>query len=409
MSPEMMHDPPDIDPREHAIESRHWGACSCHLVRHEGRYYAWMAAAADRPLVYPMVDEAAARSFLDDWQAANLLHTPWDKTVVHVFLLDPGRGPEIADTRGRATASAGDTGGRARIIYHSAVIDVEDDGIWVASYEDTEDDDEPGDTRHDALCTPVRFDDLGPAFDAFAARAERAAGRVERERVSTVPEVVAAVLRYRAAEARATAARARVGDAVRRAEPRLRAARSISPLASAVGVSREFLYRVLAGDEWTWPSGRRTRPPGSRLPDTPVTTLATYTVGGHQFALVSYTDSEGAKCVAVDQNGEPGASVCDVEVSTKSLVNAGMAMASETMGQGLAAVYGRAHDSVTDLYAIMRSGERVDWPIHHDPRNQERYFAIIADCQELKDIIAVAGRRRASLKDNFGIWFRAAP
>ena len=106
MSPEMMHDPPNIDPREHAIESRHWGACSCHLVRHEGRYYAWMAAAADRPLVYSMVDEAAARGFLDDWQAANLLHTPWDKTVVHVFLLDPGRAPEIADTRGRATASA---------------------------------------------------------------------------------------------------------------------------------------------------------------------------------------------------------------------------------------------------------------------------------------------------------------
>jgi hypothetical protein len=189
---------------------------------------------------------------------------------------------------------------------------------------------------------------------------------------------------------------------------RLRAARSISPLASAIGVSREFLYRVLAGAEWIWPSGRRTRPPGSRLPDTPVTTLAAYTVGGHQFALVSYTDSAGGKCVAVDQEWEPGASVCDVEVSTKSLVNAGMTMASQTMGEGLAAVYGRAHDSVTRLYAIMRSGERVDWPIHHDPRNRERYFAGIADCQQLKDIIAVAGRRRASLMDNFGIWFRAA-
>ena len=95
MSPEMMCDPPNIDPREHAIESCHWGACSCHLVRHEGRYYVWMAAAAGRPLVYPMVDEAAARSFLDDWQAANLLHTPWDETVVHVFLLDPGRAPRL--------------------------------------------------------------------------------------------------------------------------------------------------------------------------------------------------------------------------------------------------------------------------------------------------------------------------
>ena len=409
MTPEMMRDPPNIDPREHAIESRHWGACSCYLVRHQGRYYAWMAAAADRPVVYPMAGEAAARSFLDDWQAANLLHTPWDEMVVHVFLLDPGRAPEIVDTRGRATPSAGDIGGRARIIYHSAVIDVDGDGIWVASYEDTGDGDE-ADAGRDTLHTPARFDDLGPALDAFAARAEQAADRVERGRVSTVPEVVAGVLRYRAAEARAAAARARVGDAVRRAEGRLRAARSISPLASAIGVSREFLYRVLAGDEWTWPSGRHTRPPGSRLPETPVTTHATYTVGGHQFALVSYTDSEGGKCVAVDQDGQHGASVCDVEVSTKHLINAGMAMASQTMGQGLAAVYGRAHDSVTDLYAIMRTGERVHWPTHHDPRNQERYFAVIADCQELKDIVAVAGRRRrASLKGNFGIWFRAAP
>lgn len=408
MSPEMMHDPPDIDPREHAIQSRHWGACSCHLVRHQGRYYAWMTAAAGRPLVYPMAGEAAARRFLDDWQATNLLHTPWDETVVHVFLLDPGRAPESIDTSGRATASGGGTGGRARIVYHSAVINVDGDGIWVASYQDTEDD-EAGDTDRDVLGTSARFDDLGPALDAFAARAEQAADLVERGRVSTVPEVVAGVLRYRAAEARAAAARARVGDAVRRAEGRLRAARSISPLASAIGVSREFLYRVLAGDEWTWPGGRRARPPGSRLPDTPVTTHATYTVGGHQFVLVSYTDSEGGKCVAVDQDGQHGASVCDVEVSPKHLVNAGMAMASKTMGQGLAAVYGRAHDSVTGLYAIMRGGERVNWPIHHDPRNAERYFAVIADCQELKDIVAVAGRRRTSLKDNFGIWFRAAP
>ena len=401
MSPEMMHDPPDIDPCEHAIESRHWGARSCHLVRHEGRYYAWMAAAADRPLVYPMVDEAAARSFLDDWQAANLLHTPWDKTVVHVFLLNPGRGPGAQEVRAARDAGLRGGGGVTGILYDSAVVEVEGDGIWVASYDGTAEDNGPR--------SLARFDELGAALDTFAAWAERAAGRVERDRTGRYPDLVAGILRYRATDARMITARGKLGDAVRRNEERIRAERSIASVAHAIGVSREFLYRVLAGDEWTWPSGRRTRPPGSRLPDTPVTTLATHTVGGHQFALVSYTDSEGAKCVAVDQDGEPGASVCDVEVSTKSLVNAGMAMASETMGQGLAAVYGRAHDSVTDLYAIMRSGERVDWPIHHDPRNQERYFAVIVDCQELKDIIAVAGRRRASLKDNFGIWFRAAP
>ena len=393
-----MGDPPGIDPYAYAIESRHWGTSSCHLVRHEGRYYAWLAGPDGDPLVYPMPGEAAARGFLDDWQATNLLHTRWDEMVVHIFLLDPGQGPQNANTLG---------GGGARIIYHSAVIDVEGDGIWVASYEDTANGHDSGD--HRGICMAARFTDLGPALHAFAARAEQAAGRVERDRVSTVPDVVAGVLRYRAAEARATAARATVGDAVRRSEQELRAARSISPLAGAVGISREFLYQVLAGDEWTWPCGPRTRPPGSRRPDTPVTTLATYTVDSHQFALVSYTDTAGGKCVAVDQDGERGAAVCDVEVSAKNLVNAGMMMASETMGQGLAAVYGRAHDSVTGLYAVMRSGERVAWPIHYDLRNQERYFAVIADCQHLKDIVAVAGRRRTSLKANFGIWFRAVP
>jgi hypothetical protein len=398
MSPDAMGDPPDIDPYASAIESRHWGTSSCHLVRHEGRYYAWLVGADGDPLVYPMTGEAAARGFLDDWQAANLLHTRWDEMLVHIFLLDPGQGPQDANTPGR---------GSARIIYHSAVIDVEGDGIWVASYEDTADGHDGDD--HCGIGMAARFTDLGPALHAFAAHAEQAADRVERDRVSTVPDVVAGVLRYRAAEARVTAARATVGDTLRRSEQALRAARSMSPLAGAVGISREFLYRVLAGDEWTWPGGPRTRPPGSRRPDTPVTTLATYTVDSHRFALVSYTDTAGGKCVAVDQDGERGAAVCDVEISAKNLVNAGMTMASKTMGQGLAAVYGRAHDSVTGLYAVMRNGERVAWPIYYDPRNQERYFAVIADCQQLKDIVAVAGRRRTSLKGNFGIWFRAAP
>jgi len=98
-----------------------------------------------------------------------------------------------------------------------------------------------------------------------------------------VPERAAAgdMIMRRKHESRAT-----VGDAVRRSERELRAARSISPLAGAIGISREFLYRVLAGDEWTWPRGPRTRPPGSRLPDTPVTTLAACTVDGHQGALL---------------------------------------------------------------------------------------------------------------------------
>ena len=399
-----MADPPRIDPCEYALDSRYWGANACHLVRYEGRYYAWLAwagADGDPPLVYPMPGEEPARAFLDDWQAAQLLHTPWDEAVAHIFLLDPGLGPGAQQVRAPPDGLRGG-GGVTGVLYQSAVVEVEGDGIWVAGYEDPRRED--GGPR-----SLARSGDLGAALNMFAAWAERAADRVERERGSAVPDVVAGVLRYRAAEARVTAARATVGGAVRRSEQELRAARSISPLASAIGISREFLYRVLAGDEWTWPRGPRTRPPGSRLPDTPVTTLAAYTVDRHQFALVSYTDTAGGKCVAVDQDGERGPAVRDVEVSAKDLVNAGMTMASKTMGQGLAAVYGRAHDSVTGLYAVMRSGERVAWPIHYDPRNQERYFAVIADCQQLTDIVAVAGRRRTSLKRNFGIWFRAAP
>jgi len=52
------------------------------------------------------------------------------------------------------------------------------------------------------------------------------------------------------------------------------------------------------------------------------------------------------------------------------------ALMCEYLGQGVAAVYGRAHDSLTDLYAVMTNGERVSWPIHDDPRNNERYFAV---------------------------------
>jgi hypothetical protein len=202
-------------------------------------------------------------------------------------------------------------------------------------------------------------------------------------------------------------ARGKLGDAVRRNEERIRAERSIAPAAHAIGVSREFLYRVLAGDEWSWPRGRRFRPPGARLPDTPVTVLASYMVDGHQYALVSYRDTADAKRVGVDRDGEPWAALSDVQVTDRDLLAPGMCMA--TMGQGVAAVYGRAHDSVTDLYAVMTNGERVSWPIHDDPRNNERYFAVIADCQALKDIVAVAGRRRVSLRPHFAIWFRPAP
>ena len=50
-----------------------------------------------------MPGEEPARGFLDDWQAAHLLHTPWDERVAHVFLLDPGRDPGAPQVRTAVT------------------------------------------------------------------------------------------------------------------------------------------------------------------------------------------------------------------------------------------------------------------------------------------------------------------
>jgi len=57
----------------------------------------------------------------------------------------------------------------------------------------------------------------------------------------------------------------------------------------------------------------------------------------------------------------------------------------------------------------MKNGERVDWPIYDDPRNTERYFAVIADSEALADIVAAAPAGRTSLKQFFGIWFSQPP
>jgi len=84
-------------------------------------------------------------------------------------------------------------------------------------------------------------------------------------------------------------------------------------------------------------------------------------------------------------------------------------MTMATRGHGTAAIYGRVHDSVTELYAVMKNGERVDWPIYDDPRNQERYFAVIADSEALDDIVATAPAGSTSLKGFFGIWFSKPP
>jgi hypothetical protein len=66
--------PPAIDPREHAVHSRHWGVLACYLVRYQGRYSAWITGAypGDRSQVYAMPSEPAGRAFTDGWQVMNL-------------------------------------------------------------------------------------------------------------------------------------------------------------------------------------------------------------------------------------------------------------------------------------------------------------------------------------------------
>ena len=374
--------PPAIDPREHAVHSRHWGVLACYLVHYEGRYSAWITSAdpSDPSQVYGMPSEQAGRAFVVAWQATNLLHAAWgDERVASIFLLSPAT--------------------RNGILYDAAVVNVEDSGIWLACFDDTAND---GGTR-----TLGQFGDLGESLEEFAALAERAADRLDSSQAIGEPDLFAGVLRYRAATVRADAARAALGDAIRRHQPRADGGDGLHPLWHEAGLPRESLGRVLAGEEWAWPQRPVVRPPGSRLPDTPATTLATRTVDGHRFDLVSYLDTAGGRCIAIDRDGRRGASACDIQVDEQHLASAAMTMA--TRGHGTAAIYGRVHDSVTELSAVMKNRERVSWPIYDDPRSKERYFAVIADSEVLADIVAAAPTGSTSLKQFFGMWFSQPP
>jgi len=373
--------PPAIDPRAHAVHSRHWGVHACYLVSYQGRYSAWIIGAdpSDRSQVYGMPSEPAGRAFVDAWQAMNLLHTPWDERIATIFLLSPST--------------------RNGILYEAGLVNVEDSGIWLACFDDTAND---GGTH-----TLGQFGDPGEGLEEFAALADRAADRLDSQQAVGQPDLFAGVLRYRAATIRADAARAALGDAIRRHQPRADGHDDLHPLWHEAGLAWESLGRVLAGQDWAWPQRPVVRPPGSRLPDTPATTLATRTVDGHRFDLVSYLDTAGGRCIAIDRDGRRGASACDIQVDERRLASAAMTMA--TRGHGTAAIYGRVHASVTELYAVMKNGERVDWPIYDDPRNQERYFAVIADSEALADIVAAAPAGRTSLKQFFGMWFSQPP
>ncbi len=214
---------PDIDPREHAVESRSWGEeFTFHLVRYEGRYYAWTArpfAGGDH--AYEMPSEEAARRFLDAEFAFLLIGTHWGERVASVSVGDEATG---------------------RMLFSADVLDGGEDGIWLATSE------ERGEESYYVL---AGFGDLGQAVEAFAVRAEQAADVIERLDIGW-PQVAAMYLRYRAAFARAGAARAALGDTIRRSRSRIRAEHAVARVAGTVAVSRDDLYHVLAGDDWAW-------------------------------------------------------------------------------------------------------------------------------------------------------------
>jgi hypothetical protein len=105
---------PDIDPREHALESRSWGEeFAFHLVRYDGRYYAWTVRPFDDgDHAYEMPSQDAARRFLDAEFAFLLTSTEWGERV--------------------ASASVGDES-TGRMLFSADLLDGAEDGIWLAT------------------------------------------------------------------------------------------------------------------------------------------------------------------------------------------------------------------------------------------------------------------------------------
>lgn len=373
-------EPPPIDPRDHAVYSHQWGERSCYLLLYQGWYYTWITdpSVNGRPEVGRVPSEQVGRLLVDEWQARNVLRTGWGEAIEHIFLTDPGLDEQIC--------------------YHATVVDVEGSGLWLAGQGALV----AGETGY----VVGQFTELGFALTALADQAEAAADQAGRDRTLTQPDVLAGVLRSRAAKTRADVARARLGDALRarwgQDGGQAELDQGLSPALHAAGLNPETFRQVLAGREFTWPTGPVVRPPGSRRADTPVTVLAEYTVEGQQFTLECYRDSAGANCVAIVHDGHP-AVVKDVSVDERNLVSQG-SMLTSTRG-GLGAIYGRAHDSVTALYSVSTDGQRTDWPIYDDPRSGERYFAVVANPETLADIVAEAPAASTSLKGFFGMWF----
>jgi hypothetical protein len=107
---------PDIDPAEHALESRSWGAeFTFHLVRYDGRYYGWTVRPwDDGDHAYEVPSQQVAREFLDTEFAFLLTVTDWGERV--------------------ASAHVGD-GATGQILFSADVLDGAEDGIWLATSE----------------------------------------------------------------------------------------------------------------------------------------------------------------------------------------------------------------------------------------------------------------------------------
>jgi hypothetical protein len=368
-------EPPPIDPGQHRVHAQEWGDLTHQVVRHQGRYYAWLtgASAGGRPVVRAVPSEEAGRQLVDEWQAGNILRVPWAETIAHAFVMDPGPGEAVT--------------------YQAALAEVEDRGLWLACRDQT--------AAGPPSYALERFTELEPALIAFADRADLAADQAEQNPALSLPDVLAAALRYRAALTWTEVTRARLGDTLR--DHRAQAAGGgLSPVLHGTGLDRESLAPVLAGQEFAWPTGPAVRPPGSRRPDTPVTRLAEYTVAAREFTLLCYVDSAGARCVAVEHDGH-SAAVQDVEVDQRNLVSQGSWLLSGRGAPGV--IYGRAHDSVTALYSVDSGGQRTDWAIHRDERTGERYFAVVVVPETVRDVVAEAPGARVSLRGYFPMWF----
>lgn len=242
VEPDPLAQPPDIDPRQYAVESRSWGEeFTVYVVSYDGKWFTWSNRPRDDgPEVWEQPDEAAARSFMADRMAQLLLISEWGDRVASVSAVD-------------AVST--------QTLFMADLLDGGEDGIWLAGYTSESDDQNP---RYEL----AGFSDLGAAVRGLAARTDQVADAVAGQDISW-PEMTAGYLRYCAAVARAGAARAELGDLVRRSRKQIKAERSVGRVALTVGVSRVFLYRVLDGTEWTWESvmSMRKHAPSALVPD----------------------------------------------------------------------------------------------------------------------------------------------